>query len=182
MMNDFPRSSRLWALTIAGIFIFLVLAIASPVNADVKAPSAEEQVSIDFDNVDIKIFVKFISKLTNKNFVVDNRVKGKVTVISPTKISIEEAYQVFESVLEIHGYSTVESGKIIKIMPSPNARAENIDTRVVNGKEPAVDRLVTRLIPLDYASADELKRLLTPLLPKGNAMLSYHDTNMLIVT
>ncbi|WDP93146.1 MAG: type II secretion system secretin GspD [Desulfobacter sp.] len=146
-----------------------------------KVP-AEEYVSIDFDNVDIKVFIKFISKLTGKNFVVDSRVKGKVTVISPTKISVKEAYQVFESVLEIHGFSTVHSGKVTKIIPSPSARADNLDTRVSKAPEKASDRLVTRLIPLDYADTDELKRLFTPLLPKGSVVLSYKDTNMLIVT
>jgi general secretion pathway protein D len=53
-------------------------------------------VTIDFDNVDIQIFIKFISELTGKNFVVDKAVKGKVTIISPTKISVDEAYTVFE--------------------------------------------------------------------------------------
>ena len=53
-------------------------------------------VTIDFDNVDIDIFIKFISELTGKNFVIDKAVKGKVTIISPTKISVDEAYKVFE--------------------------------------------------------------------------------------
>ena len=64
-------------------------------------------VTIDFDNVDIALFIKFISELTGKNFVIDKAVKGKVTIISPTKITTKEAYRVFESVLEVHGYTTV---------------------------------------------------------------------------
>ncbi len=141
-----------------------------------------QYVSIDFDNVDIRVFVKFISKLTGKNFVMDNRVKGNVTVISPTKISVKEAYKVFESVLEIHGFSTVTSGTVIKIIPAPNAKGDNIDTRLAAGPEESGDRLVTRLIPLKYADANELKSLLTPLLSKGSVILAYRDTNMLIVT
>lgn len=141
-----------------------------------------EMVSIDFDNVDIKVFIKFISKLTNQNFVIDSRIKGNVTVISPEKISREEAYQVFESVLDIHGYTTVKSGKVIKVLPQPNAKSDNIDTRVISGWEPLTDRLVTRIIPLEYASSDEMKRLLAPLVSKGSVALSYPDTNMLIIT
>ena len=91
---------------------------------------AERFVSIDFNDVDINVFIKFISELTGKNFVIDQKVKGKVTIISPAKISIAEAYQVFESVLEVHGYSTVEAGKIIKIVPAPDARTKNIETRL----------------------------------------------------
>jgi len=81
-------------------------------------------VTIDFNNVDIVVFIKFISELTNKNFIIDQRVKGKVTIISPAKISIEEAYKVFESVLEVHGYATVQAGEVIKIIPSPDARTK----------------------------------------------------------
>jgi general secretion pathway protein D len=169
------------------VIIVLFVSFSTPLVPLYTAFSQEdidepEQVSIDFDNVDIKVFIKFISKLTNKNFVVDNRIKGTVTVISPTKLSVKDAYRVFESVLDIHGFSTVESGEVIKIIPSPNARTDNIDTRLMSGPEDAADRIVTRIIPLDYADSDELQRLLAPLVPKGSVMLSYRDTNMLIVT
>ena len=142
-------------------------------------------VSIDFNNVDINVLIKFMSKLTGKNFVVDNRVKGNVTIISPTKISIKNAYKVFESVLDINGFSTVESGTVIKIVPTPKAKSDNIDTRVATGPgKPGTleDKIVTRIIPLEYASSDELKNLFTPLVPRGSVVLSYRDTNMLIIT
>ncbi|MCP4023819.1 MAG: type II secretion system secretin GspD [Desulfobacteraceae bacterium] len=142
-------------------------------------------VAIDFNNVDINVFIKFISKLTNKNFVVDPRVKGNVTIISPTKISIKEAYKVFETVLEINGFSTVTAGKIVKIIPSPKAKADNVDTRIATGPSaPGMlkDQIVTRIVPLNYAQSDELKNLFTPLVPKGSVVLSYRDTNMLIIT
>ncbi len=164
------------------IFLTTLLLFAGPVQGQEDTLAEEQYVSIDFDNVDIKVFIKFISKLTGKNFVLDSRVKGKVTVISPTKISVKEAFQVFESVLGIHGFSTVKSGQILKVIPSPNAKSDNIDTRVADGKEVAVDRIVTRLIPLEYANSEELKGLLSPLLSKGSIILSYRDTNMLIVT
>ena len=64
-------------------------------------------VSIDFNNVDINVFIKFMSELSGTNFVVDQRVKGKVTIISPSKISMTEAYKVFESVLEVDRKSVV---------------------------------------------------------------------------
>jgi general secretion pathway protein D len=169
------------------VIIVLLVLFSTPLIPLYTAFSQEdinepEQVSIDFDNVDIKVFIKFISRLTHKNFVVDNRIRGNVTVISPAKLSVKDAYRVFESVLDIHGFSTVESGEVIKIIPSPNARTDNIDTRLMSGPEDAADRIVTRIIPLDYADSDELQRLLIPLVPKGSVMLSYRDTNMLIAT
>ncbi len=139
-------------------------------------------VTIDFNNVDINVFIKFISELTGKNFIVDQRVRGNVTIISPTKISIAEAYKVFESVLDVHGFNTVQSGKVIKILPSPEARTSDIETRT--GTKPAapVDRLVTQLIPLTYADPNEIKRLFTPMVSKTSLIVAYEPTNTLIVT
>ena len=159
---------------------------AEQTNEPVEQTNADAKyASIDFNNVDITVFIKFISKLTGKNFIVDSRVKGNVTIISPTKLSTKDAYKVFESVLEINGFSTVESGKIIKIIPTPKATADNIDTKISTkpiGLAALGDRIVTRIIPLEYAKSNELKILFAPLVPKGNAVLSYPDTNMLIIT
>ena len=119
---------RNFGLKISGIVIFLVLIthlavcpLQAATRTGKKAPP-DRYVTIDFNSVDINVFIKFISELTGKNFIVDQRVKGNVTIISPTKISISEAYRVFESVLEVHGFSTVKSGTVIKILPSPAAR------------------------------------------------------------
>jgi general secretion pathway protein D len=142
----------------------------------------ERFVSIDFNDVDINVFIKFISELTGKNFVVDKRVKGKVTIISPTKISVKEAYKVFESVLEVHGYTTVKTNKIIKIIPAPDARSKNIETRFKDELASPEDKIVTQIISLTYADSDEIKRLFAPMISKSSVILSYPPTNMLIVT
>ena len=139
-------------------------------------------VTIDFDNVDIMLFIKFISELTGKNFAVDKGVRGKVTIISPTKISVEEAYKVFESVLEVHGYTTVPAGSIIKIVRALHARSKNIETRLREGAIAAEDKVVTQLIPLEYANPDELRKLFRPLISKSSVIASYPPTRMLIVT
>ena len=139
-------------------------------------------VTIDFDNVDIVLFIKFISELTGKNFVIDKGVKGKVTIISPTKISVQEAYRVFESVLEVHGFTTVPAGNIIKVVPALHARSKNIETRLREEAITPEDKVVTRLIPLDYANPNELKKLFAPLISKSSVIASYRATRMLIVT
>jgi len=166
--------------------VFMVLSAGLSANAaDRKAKKAAEPgrfVSIDFNNVDIKVFIKFISELTTKNFVIDQRVKGKVTIISPTKISVKEAYKVFESVLEVHGYTTIKAGEVIKIVPSPDARSKNIETRLRDESASAEDKVVTQLIPLKYADPAEIKRLFAPLISKSSVILAYPPTNMLIVT
>ncbi|MFH1154606.1 MAG: type II secretion system secretin GspD [Pseudomonadota bacterium] len=154
----------------------------TPSSGTLPVPDENGDLAIDFNNVDINVFLKFFSELTGKNFVVDRRVTGNVTIISPSKVSIKDAYRVFETVLDIHGFSAVESGHIVKIIPSMDARSTNIDTRVSPETEMPEDRIVTRIIPLQYADAEELKRLFAPLISKGSVALSYPDTNMLIIT
>jgi general secretion pathway protein D len=146
------------------------------------SPSSEQFVSIDFNNVDINVFIKFMSELTGTNFVIDPRVKGRVTIISPSKISLEEAYKVFESVLEVNGYTTVKSGEVVKIIPAPDARTKSIQTKLREEATEPEDKVVTQLIPLRYADPTEVKRLLTPLVSKSSVILAYEPTNTLIVT
>ena len=148
----------------------------------IPSPGSKRFVSIDFNDVDINVFIKFISELTHTNFVVDDRVKGKVTILSPTKISVAEAYRVFESVLEVHGYTTVKSGKIIKIVPAPDARSKSIETLLRQEAGTPEDRVITQLISLRYADANEIKRLFAPLVSKSSVVLAYPPTNILIVT
>ena len=147
-----------------------------------KSASSEQFVSIDFNNVDINVFIKFMSELTSTNFVVDQRVKGKVTIISPSKISLKEAYKVFESVLEVHGYTTVKAGDIVKIVPSPDARSKNIKTLLREEAASPEDKVVTQLIPLKYADPIDIKRLFTPMVSKSSVVLAYQPTNMMIIT
>ncbi len=142
----------------------------------------EPAVTIDFDQVDIPIFIKFISELTGKNFVIDKGVRGKVTIISPNKISVDEAYRVFESVLEVHGFTTVPSGNIIKIVPAASARTMSVRTRLRREALDSEDKVVTQLIPLRYAEPDELKKLFAPFISKSSVMVSYPPTRTLIVT
>jgi general secretion pathway protein D len=146
------------------------------------ANGSQRSVSIDFNQVDISVLIKFISELTGKNFVIDQRVKGQVTIISPSRISVDEAYKVFESVLEVHGFATVETGRLIKIIPSPDARTKNIETRTRASGDSNGDQVVTQLLPLRYADPDEVKRLFTPMVSKRSVILSYAPTNTLIIT
>ena len=147
-----------------------------------RSTPGKPYVTIDFDNVDIAIFIKFISELTGKNFVIDKAVRGKVTIISPTKISVKEAYRVFESVLEVHGYTTVPAGSVTKIVPAVAARSKAIETRLrAEGISPE-DKVVTQLIPLRYADPNELKKLFAPLISKSSVLVSYPPTGMLIIT
>lgn len=139
-------------------------------------------ISIDFNDVDIQVFIKFIAELTGKNFIIDRRVKGNISVVSPTRISVKEAYAVFESVLDVHGFAAVDAGDVTKIIPSPYARTMNIETRLRQEADSPNDKIITQLIHLKYADTNEVKQLCAPLVSKSSVVLSYTPTNMLIIT
>ena len=102
-------------------------------------------VAIDFDNVDIQVFIKFVSELTGQNFVIDDKVKGKVTVFSPKKIAAEEVYKVFESVLEMNGFVAIPAGNMVTVIPAQDSRGKNE---------------VSTYISLKYASAADMVKSL----------------------
>jgi len=87
---------------------------------------------MDFKDVDIRDFVTYVSELIGENFIVGPDVKGRITVMSPNKVSVDEVYGVFLSVLEVHGYTTVKAGAMTKIVPSSRAAGKGIDTNPVN--------------------------------------------------
>jgi general secretion pathway protein D len=166
-----------------GALLWVASAAAQPAAPGAPEGKPGEQfVSIDFNNVDISLFIKFMSELTGTNFVVDNAVKGKVTIISPARISLDEAYRVFESVLEVNGFTTVRAGEIVKIIPAPEARTKNIQTLLELERANPEDKVVTQLIPLKYADPEEVKRLFTPLVSKNSIILGYAPANTLIIT
>ncbi|MDP2853176.1 MAG: type II secretion system secretin GspD [Smithellaceae bacterium] len=154
-----------------------------------KAPAApairkttDKYVTLDFDNVNIEVFVKFISELTGKNFIIDEKVKGKVTILSPRKIPLRDVYKVFLSVLEINGFATVSVGDMIKIVPSAVAREKSVETRVKKDSSDPDDRMVTQIIALERANPDEVKRVLDPIISRSSSVLSYPPAGILIIT
>ncbi len=161
-------------------------AAASTAAASTAAASAAagsgRYVTIDFDNVDITVFIKFVSELTGRNFVVDDKVKGKVTVISPKKIAVDEVYKVFESVLDIYGFATVEAGEVIKIIPALDARGKNMELRLKRESISPEDKIVTQILSLQHATPDDMKKVLDPLISKTSVVLSYPPAGMLIIT
>ena len=150
--------------------------------AEEKIPRVKQgYVTMNFKDVDLQVLIKFISELTGKNFVVDPGVKGKVTILSPGKITVDEAYKVFLSVLEVHDYTTVPAGKVTKIVPVVKARSKGVETlreKMILSPE---DKIVTQLVPLDYAESDVLSKLLRPLIEKTGVLIAYEQTNTLII-
>lgn len=150
--------------------------------APAKEADTKQYVTMDFDGVDIKVFIKFIADVTGRNFIIDDHVSGKVSVISPRKMTLDQAYQVFLSVLEVNGYATVPSGNATKVVKARDAVTKSLDVQMGESVTPD-DRMVTRIIPLEYAEASDMKTLLSSLMSKSSSsMLAYPQSNVLIIT
>lgn len=145
---------------------------------------ADQLVTVDFNQVDLRIFIKTISELTGLNFLLDDNVKGTVTLISPTKVRLGEVYKVLENVLDVKGFAAVPAGNVIKIVPRSEAARKTPVTRV--GNDPATmpreDTIVTQIIPLRYAAASDIVSLVSPLVAAGDQVAPYAQTNALVVT
>jgi general secretion pathway protein D len=139
-------------------------------------------VTIDFDNVDIRVLIRFVSELTGRNFLLDERVKGKVTVISSRKIAVDEVYNVLQSVFEIYGFTAVQAGDVIKVVPSVEARGKNLEFRLKREDIAPEDKIVTQIFSLQHATPDDMKKVLDPLISKTSVILAYPPTGMLIIT
>ena len=170
------------------VFVILLWALLVPVTgASAETPfnvDEEELITMNVKDADIRVLAKFISELTHKNFVVDDKVQGKVTIISPEKVTISEAYNVFESILEVKGFTLIPTGKIIKIVPLVEAKHKGIET--VMGKVPLTakgkDEFATQILHLNYINAEEIGAIIRPLFSRNGHLVAYSQTNTLIMT
>ena len=140
-------------------------------------------VTLDFQDAEITEVIGVIAQATGKNFLYDDRVRGRVTVISPEPVTADEAYRVFESILQVKGFTTVPSpGGILKIVPLRDAKENPIDT--VTGDKPLENRdlFITRLLPLRFVKAEQISETIKPLVSKEASVISYAPTNTLIIT
>ena len=144
------------------------------------ALAVENQITLNLKQADINAFISTVSKFTGKNFVVDPRVKAKVTVVSSNTMTENEVYEVFLSVLQVHGYAAVPVGNIIKIVPEVNAKQGPLP--VIRGTGSDGDELITKVITLDHVPAAQLVPILRPLVPQQGHLAAYNPTNTLIVT
>jgi general secretion pathway protein D len=156
-------------------FIVLLMIIGMP-----QVVMSAESVTLNLKDVEIGTLINTVSELTGKNFVVDPRVKGRVTVVSSTPLNKDEIYQIFLSILDVHGFATIPSGNVIKIVPDVKAKSESIPTQSgkINLKG---DQVVTRIIRVRNVSAAQLVPILRPLIPQQGHLAAYPSTNVLLL-
>jgi len=162
---------QLKVLLIALLFMLLC---SPPLHA------AAQGVIMNFTDVEIGTMVKFISELTGKNFVLDERVKGKVSVFSPSKLSQDEAFALFTSVLELKGFTLIQAGKVYKVVPTGSAKQAGMKL-VDKERIPMGDAFLARVFPLTQISSQEALTFLQPIISKEGHIGSFGPGNMLLV-
>ncbi|MCX7120197.1 MAG: type II secretion system secretin GspD [Gammaproteobacteria bacterium] len=131
-------------------------------------------------NADIRAVIQTISILTGKNFIIDPRVHGKITLVSQKPMTPDELYQVFLSMLRLLQYVAIPSGNVIKIVPSMdgNALSRQMATNLQPGSG---DEIVVRVVPVNHVSANELVPILRPLMSQSGNVSAYLPSNALIL-
>jgi general secretion pathway protein D len=165
------------------LLALLICLFVSPflIEANAATPS-EDRISLDIKDIELTELIKTISELTGKNFLFDDTVKGKVTIITPEVMTLDEIYQLFLTVLNVKGYTLIPSGKVNKIVSVKNAKQENLPLRYSSSGS-ATEQFITRLVRLDYLDVDTVaKSVLAPLMPATGNIIAYPKTNTLIMT
>lgn len=163
--------------------ILLCLLFMSPFSVAAATGAPQGGISLDFENVDIHTFIKYISEATGHNFIPDPAVKGNVTVYSPVKITPEEAFETFVSMMRVHGYSVQKSGRNWKIVPMKDAMGHGTEINSsANRSLAASDSIVTQIVQLKVGVASEIAKVLPSLLGKDYALTPYTPSNTLAIT
>lgn len=141
---------------------------------------AEEATRINLQDADIRQLIDIVAKATGKNFIVDPQVSGKVTFVSGKGLGKGGLYEAFLSILQVHGFEAVESGRLIKIMPQAKAQA-NVAPVVANPRESDVDETVSQVVTLNYIPVTTAIQTLMPLAGQGSTSISPNQGSNSIV-
>jgi general secretion pathway protein D len=139
-----------------------------------------EDVTLNFSDADLVAVINSVSQITGKNFIIDPRVKGKVTVVSSKPLNEEEVYNVFLSILQVHGFATVPTANAIKIIP--DATAKQSSTPYDAASRSPEDQLITRVLTIKHINAAQLVPILRPLVAQQGHLAAYPATNVLIIS
>ena len=172
-----PTLSRLTFALLAAGLAFSSLPLSAAVTA--VAPSAsqqEESWTINLKGADIREFIDQVAQISGQTFVVDPRVKGQVSVVSNSPLTLTEVYQLFLSVMATHGFSVITQGDQARIVPNAEAKAD------ADAGRNAPDRLETRLIQVQHGSATELIPLIRPLVPQYGHLAAISSANAIIIS
>ncbi|MDN3649126.1 type II secretion system secretin GspD [Reinekea marina] len=150
------------------------------ISAAVFAYSADDaKFTLSMQDAEIKEVIDLVAKVTGKVFIIDPRVRGKVTVISEKQMTEDQIYEVFLATLEVYGFSAVDTGDVIKIIGQADIKSAGIE--VVTQEGETGEKIITRVFPIQNASAMELVPILRPMVANYGHLAGVPSANVLIV-
>ena len=160
------------------LFIFITFSF-SKVIAQTKT---EKNVRINMNNADIRAVIQWVSEKTNKNFIIDPRVKGRINVLSNQPMSMDEAYQVFLTALDVYGFAAVESGNNVKFLPNSQARSSGLPV-ITNFNNPDDDNseLIIHVIEVKNLIASDVVSTIRPLVPQAGHLAAFPNSNSIVI-
>ncbi|MCF4553541.1 type II secretion system secretin GspD [Acinetobacter baumannii] len=156
------------------------LLAAAPLIATVTSSAYAQTWKINLRDADLTAFINEVADITGKNFAVDPRVRGNVTVISNKPLNKDEVYDLFLGVLNVNGVVAIPSGNTIKLVPDSNVK--NLGIPYDSRNRLRGDQIVTRVIWLENTNPNDLIPALRPLMPQFAHMAAIAGTNALIVS
>jgi general secretion pathway protein D len=165
----------------AGFALFCHVGLAGAQTGSEGGPDSDDQITLNFQDVDIRALINTVSEITGRNFIVDPRVRGQVTVVSGGPLNADQIYQVFLSVLAVHNFSAVPSGSVTKIVPDNIIKQEPTPTAYGETDSNGADQ-ITQVYKLQHASVQELVPILRPLLPPTSHFAAHPPSNTLVFT
>lgn len=159
---------RRWVLA-----ILFTVSVVSPLHA-------EESWQINLKDADIEAFISQVADITGKSFVLDPRVKGKVSVLSSEPMNRESVYELFLSVLQIHGLAAVPAGEVTLVIQQNDVKqaGRSLDDRASKQSQ----ELLTKVIMIKNTPALDLVPILRPLVAKYGHLAGVKSANALIIS
>lgn len=154
---------------------------AQAANSQSDKKNEKQEVTLSLQDVDIRVLINTVAEVSGKNFIVDPRVKGKVSVISGASLDPEQLYDVFLSILEVHNFATVDSGNVIKVVPS-NVIKQRPTPTLFTPTTDYNDAQITQIIQLTYASVQDLVPIIRPLIPPTSHFAPHVPSNSVVLT
>ena len=144
------------------------------------ARSQGEPVTLNFVNADIETVAAAVGKMTNRNFIIDPRVKGTINIVSARPVPSSAVYGIFLSALRLQGFTAVESGGVTKILPEADAKLHG--GTVGSRGAASGNQLQTQVYTLKYTSAAQLMPVLRPIISPNNTIAAFAGNNSLVIT
>lgn len=152
-------------------------------NAQTGMGEGANEVITDFNfpDADIMDIAKTLGRLTGKNFILDKDVKGRITIVSNSPITVGDAWRAFLTALDVNGFALIPSGSFYRIARQRDARDKQLKT-YVGEFSPNTDALITRVFRLKYIDAEEVARTFRSFMPANSRIIPHDQTNTVIVT